>query len=316
MASPWLIKNLVATGNSLYPFLIPAGAMTRERLALYQGGAFDISWIDTILLPLQATIIGIEGGPGFSASIGPLLLVLGIFACFRIYDEKPKYKLIIRAALWVAVLGMLIWMTASRTSGLLSQTRLYAVFFPAFTVLSASGFGSISKLDIPDVRLGRVVSAVVLLVVGLNLVQIAVIVTRSGALDFLVGSLSSRDYLERNLGWYSPAMDAIRELPHGSKILMLWEPRGYYCIPNCDSDEVIDRWRVDFNRYKNESSILDAWREAGFSHLLFHNSGADFIRSDDDRYTQHEWDALDILLSKLPLEQEFGGVYTLYSVSP
>ncbi len=45
--------------------------------------------------------------------------------------------------------------------------------------------------------------------------------------------------------------------------------------------------------------MLEAWRDAGYTHLLFYKTGADFVRQEDSRYTPQEWQALDELLAEL-----------------
>ena len=63
--------------------------MSSLRLALYQGGEAWGNWLDFVFLPVRATLMGLEGGPGYSASIGPLLVGLSLAAVliWRMPDE-------------------------------------------------------------------------------------------------------------------------------------------------------------------------------------------------------------------------------------
>jgi hypothetical protein len=321
-AAPWLLKNLLATGNPLYPFLFPAGAMSELRLALYQGGRPFGGWQDVLLLPWRATFIGVEGGPGYSASIGPLLFGLSLGAGVGWRLRPAQQKEAIRLAALVALAGVLAWMVLGRFSSYLLQSRLYFAFFPALAFLAAAGFSALEHAHIPGVRLGRIVAFLIALVLGLNVLEVGVHTLQQRSLDYVLGVKVEADYLADNLGWYAPAMEAVRQLPSDQRALLLWEPRSLYCLPRCDPDEVLDRWKRQ--RYStpgappaSNAAILAEWRAAGYTHLLFHRSGADFIRQEGRlAYTAEDWQALEALLADLRPIQDFGGAYLLYSLTP
>ncbi len=73
-AIPWLLKNVIFTGNPLYPFFIASGSMDLTRINVYQGLPPFGNWLDFFFLPLRATFYGVEGTDGYSVSIGPLFL--------------------------------------------------------------------------------------------------------------------------------------------------------------------------------------------------------------------------------------------------
>ena len=102
---------------------------------------------------------------------------------------------------------------------------------------------------------------------------------------------------------------------------MLWEARSLYCLPVCEPDEIIDRWKRD--RYEGSGAhpasaeeIIQSWKEAGYTHLLFYRLGADFIRSQSPDSTADDWAALEVLLRQLYLMQNFGDTYLLYRIAP
>ena len=67
----------------------------------------------------------------------------------------------------------------------------------------------------------------------------------------------------------------------------------------------------------SSGEILHSWRGAGYTHLLFHKSGADFVyREDRQHYEEADWEALDELLDGLETLQDFGGAYQLYRLNP
>lgn len=313
LSLPWWIKNLLATGNPFYPFFIAAGSMDLYRINFYHIPRWG-NWKDIVFLPIRTTFAGLEGAPGYNASIGPLLLALCPFAYFGWSGRDHEAHTTISTAALVSIIGIAVWVIASQFSAFLIQTRLYLSLFPAFAILAGVGFDSMRKIKLSTIRMGRVVGVVILLVLGLTVVEISVGKIDQGAVKPILGLMKTEDYINDNLGWYGPTMREIRELPSGSEVLMLWEPRSFYCLPKCIPDEILDRWMHDRYIYGDNSSILESWQEAGYSHLLFNRTGADFVREDDVRYSSSDWEVLEELLSELPLVMDLGGAYYLYSL--
>jgi len=312
VSSPWWLKNLVATGNPFYPFLFPAGAVDQLRLVFYQDQPIWGVWHETIFLPIVATLQGLEGTPGFSASIGPLMLALGALSWIGWGQRSENRRSTLKVAAFISVFGLVIWAVASRISGLLIQTRLYLSLFPAFAVLAGAGFDGLNQIKISQVRVGRVAGVFVLLALYLNVFQIGNAVLRQNAPQTVFSISTEEEYLLNNLGWYAWVLESIDELPEGSQALMLWEPRSYYCTPKCTPDEVLDRWYRDVRSHQDSDEILKAWRDDGYTHLLFYREGADFIRDEDSRYQDSDWQFLEQLLASLPAPLGFGDVYALY----
>jgi hypothetical protein len=310
--SPWVVKNLLATGNPLYPFFFPAGVVDQMRLEFYRIPP-ERSWQDAILLPFRATFIGIEGGPGYGATIGPLLLALSPLGLLR----KNRDFRLSEQVYWVfMIVGLLAWIIAAQISGFLIQTRLYYGIFPGIAVTAGLGYKQISGLRVGSVRAGNVVGALIILVMTLTLIQISVQTVQSGVGDYLTGKFNQTEFLEQNLGWYARAMGGIDDLPDSASVLMLWEPRSLYCLPKCVADEVIDRWKHDRTKGNEADRILEGWRSKGYSHLLYYKLGAEFVRYEDKRYLPDDWETLDVLLSSLPPPVDFGGAYYLYRLNP
>jgi len=316
LSSPWWVKNLLATGNPFYPLLYPAGAMDPFRLDFYQDQPLYGGLLDMILLPFKATIDGIEGAMGFNASIGPLLLALGGLSWIGWKQRPDDQRSSVVVAGIVSGVGLVTWAAASRFSGLLIQTRLYFSLFPAFTFLAGAGYQGLWQIKIPNLRLGRVVGLLVLLVLGLNILKIGDAVLRQNAPQFIFSITSKEDYLLNNLGWFAWVMESIDELPEESRVLMLWEPRSFYCTPICIPDEVLDRWIREARSGKDVDGIVTGWGAQGVTHLLYYQEGADFIRREDDRYKDDDWQLLDQLLDALPAPLDFGDVYALYPLTP
>ena len=316
VAAPWALKNLLWTGNPIYPLLFPSGAMDSWRLAYYNGGAPWGSWQGLLIFPWQVTIWGVDGKVGPSASIGALLLGFSVWAWNGWGARAAAQRRTIVLAAGFTLLGFLIWAAASRFSDLLSQTRLYWTFFPAWAILAGVGFDSLASLEEAQIRFGRILAILFLLAFGFTIFQETDVFVTRGVSSYLMGHRSEEAYLRGNLGAYADAMQAVDSLPSGSKVLMLWETRSFTCFPRCEPDEIIDRWFHDRRVYNSPEEIVAFWRNEGYDYLLLSRFGAAFVRENDERFTEQDWDTLDALLRSLPLEEDIGGAYEIYRLSP
>jgi len=315
LTAPWLLKNVLFTGNPLYPFLFASEGVSRFRLDFYQLSTWG-DWRDVVFLPIRATMAGIEGTPGYSATVGPLLLALAplAFLKWRKFDLRQREILTCCAVLGLG--GLAIWAIASRFSELLVQSRLYFVIFPAFALLSAGGYLALEKLKWPGVRLTRVGGALIVLVYALSVFPVMAKAVEMGVLPVILAITPQEVYQDDNLGWYAPAMRSLGELEPSSKVMMLWEPRGYTCLPVCIPDEVLDRWISTRYTFGDPEVISQHWQKIGITHVLYNRFGAAFVRGQDQRYKPDDWNTLEALLSRLELVKDFGGAYLLYRLAP
>ncbi len=317
LALPWLVKNLLTTGNPLYPFFFGGGAMSAVRMSVYQGMSSWGNWQDFWLLPLRATYIGVDGAGGYSVSVGPLLLGLGALAWMGRGSLRADQRTTLGSAAFLSLAGLLVWTLGNRLSGYLIQTRFYYALFPAFAALAAFGFAGLSRARLGTVGLRRVAGAVVLLALGLNAVEVGLHTVKSGALRTVLGLHSTEAYLADNLGWYAPVMADVRQLGPQTRTLLLFEPRSFYCRPNCAPDEILDRWKRSLTTFGSPQAVLAAWKAEGFTHLLVYRAGVEFMReSGDPHVTPAEWAALEAFLADLPEPVNYDNVYWMYDLRP
>lgn len=319
-AVPWLLRNWLATGNPFYPLLLPGGEMDALRLSYYEGFPAQGNWFDAILLALRATWLGLEGGrigaaPGYETSLGPLLLGLGVFAALPARESKPARGLK-RATVVLALGGLLFWAIAGRLSGHLIRSHLYFFLFPAFTALAVFGFAAAERIKVGGLRVGRILAAMICLAIGLNALQSLTALSPTGVLDLWTGTLDAQTYSEKNLGLYALVMGTLPAEANGRRVLMLWETRGYACVPLCDPDEVIDRWSHDLVTYGSPESVFEAWRDEGFEFVLFYKLGAQFVSADPGHFHAFDIEQVQNALEDLPLVRDYNGDYLLYSLKP
>jgi hypothetical protein len=304
----WLGKNYVFTQSPLYPFLGSPEWVDTLKVQFYNGTVSPWPALRILLTPLSATIEGVEGAPGFSASIGPLLIGLPL-GIFLLRDRKHTF---IKGIGFFVVVGWVVWAGASVYNAFLGQTRLYFAIFPAWALLAAAGFEGFAKIRLSQIRFERLAGLFILISLLFSSIYNLQDILRKRPMNVIFAQESDGAYITRVLGAYYPAMEALQSLPPNSSVLNLWEPRGFYCRPTCVLDAWIDRWYLDRQRFEDEERILESWIEDGYSHVLLHRAGQKFIQDTDPRYTQEDWNVLGTLLKKLTLIENFGDGFELY----
>jgi hypothetical protein len=311
--SPWVLRGLIAYGNPLPP-VFDAGATAALRLAFFNGRPLPgAGWIALAEPWLQGTI-GMYGSLPFGVTIGPLLIALVPAALRRRPEETPAGQFLFRA-LWI---GALLYWAVSGVGGLLSvsliQPRLYLALFPGIALLAAYGFERLWEMRLRKVRLGALAAVLILLALAAQSAGFVQGRIAAGGPDYLAGAQSERTYLETNLGWYARAMEAVRALPDGARVLMLWEPRGYWCNAVCAEDATLDRWYLALRQYGSAEATLSAWRAQGWTHVLIFETGAAFERATRPEYAPADWAEYDALRAMLTAADRFGDGYVLYAL--
>jgi len=311
----WLLRNLILTGNPFYPFFFPAAEMDAVRLAVYQGAEPYGEWWEAFLLPIRATLWGVESAEGYSVSIGALLLVLSLGNLLRrrVLSDAERNALHLGLVFFLSV--WVFWGFGNRVSGYLIQTRMYYSIFPAFAIIAGLGWDAIRDIRWKNVRLSLLIGAVMLLALGLSVSNTILQMIRQDAPRMVAGFITEDAYLDANLGWYAPAVRAVNELPAGAKVLFLYEPRGLACTPICDPDEILDQWKINRIGRETGNSILMNWRQKGYNYLLVNKAGMQFLADGSDpHHPAAEIKALQSLLSEIPLIRSFGESYQIYQV--
>lgn len=304
----WLGKNYLFTKSLLYPFLGSSEWVDALKSQFFSGTASAWPPLRIILIPLSATLEGVEGAPGFSASIGPLLvgLTLGAFL-----PKNGKDAFVKGIGLFVLV-GWLTWAGATFYNAFLGQSRLYFAIFPAWALLASAGFEGFASIRLSQIRFERLAGVFVVISLLFSGITTFREIVTSRPLSVVLGVEEDGVYLTRSMGTYFLAMEAVQNLSPDSSVLNLWEPRGFYCRPVCLADTWIDRWYLDRQKFGDDQSILESWRTEGFTHLLLHRAGMLFIQNNDARYIEDDWIVLEDLLGRLILVESFGDGFELY----
>lgn len=316
MYVPWALKNLLATSNPFYPIFLATRDMDAIRLGFLQAKPSAQDWSRLILIPWQATIYGGDNKEGYSAAIGPLLLGLSPFAGIFWRNWAKEQSISIRVAALITAVNFFVWAIGSEFRDYLIQTRLFMSFFPAWALVCCFGLRNIYEMKAFNIRFGNVINSFVLMALFFNFYQLAFNTIDSGAIAVAFQSESRDEFTQKNLGAYKIAMDQVNALPPNSRVLMLWEPRSYYCLVKCDPDEAIDRWYHDWTEYHDANSVVQSWKEDGYAYVLLFRLGMDFIRENDhiEPYTPDYWSSLQATLKQLKLISSVSQIYDLYEI--
>jgi hypothetical protein len=297
--APWLVRNAVWYDNPVYPFMFEAAEMDTIRQEWYQQPESGMIYSDDAwqlpIMPIMATIFGLEGKSGYSTSIGPLYLILTpmILATWRhlTHDER---RTVVRALIFAAVITGFWIFSAAFISHVNQQTRLVLYMFPPLAVVAGIALESLRRLPNKPLDVGFVVRALVLLTLVLTLVDYVRYAYSGGLFTYFSGNDNYAErYREDALGWHYEAMRQVNDLPAGSQVWFLWEPRYLYCDMDrvtCRPDSLLDAWYYARHTAGDPASIAQTWYATGTDYFLVYEFGRTFEKDINDLYIPADWD--------------------------
>lgn len=309
---PWALKNTLVDGNPLAPYIWGApGYDDLDRFYEQRPGTgLDIGTL--LVAPLQATVFGIEGKLPYNNASGPLLLAL-LPIVFVGWRQQPTERQAFLSGLLIFCLPpLLVWLVGAGITTRLTHLRYLFPMFPALALAIGIGLASLS-----DVAVRKVAQAVVLAALAIGVVSASLTFVAGGATRVVLGLESEEDYLTRTLGAYYAAMQQINRLPEGARVLMLWEPRGFYCHPRCIPDDALDAWWHDRQLEDDPFQIARRWRDEDITHVLVYEAGARFLLDEEpfDPLSKDDMAALMRLRGEVLIPTwEVAGAYALYAL--
>lgn len=269
---PWLIRNAIWTGNPVYPFFFEGWRWDGWKAQWFSraGTGLVTEPLRILGAPWELTVLATEGSPRFDVDMGPLLLaLLPLVVLAPIRRGWP-----VSAGL-VAAAGYGVWLFGAAQSELLIQGRLLLPIVPFMTVVLAGSIDGSWRLALPQLRMHVVVPLVIVLVLGFAVARQALSAVAEPAIPYLLGAESRPAYLERRVSNHYRALDFVNnQLPPGSQVLFLWEPRSYLCRVECQPDPLLYNWR--YAKYVNGNDIdrIYTWMKAeGYTHLMLFGAG-------------------------------------------
>jgi hypothetical protein len=321
IALPWFLENWLTTGNPIYPFFFPGMYWDAWRAWWYDrsgtGLATNAPW-RLLTAPLEATILGTEGGEPYDATIGPLLLMTAPLLVIVRRGLNQEERAITGHMLFFFGVNYGLWLIGLARSALLVQTRLLLPFFGLVAILGGVALDRLATLRHPQLDVGWLVRAVMSLVLTLLLFSTLTTFLQVNPLPVTVGLESRDDYLARRLGTYYRAITAVNALPSGSRVIFLWEPRSYACRVDCWPDALLDRFLHLTYLYPDADTIARVWAGEGVTHVLLYRVGMNaIIQAGFDPVTPRDLAIMrDLQVHHLSAVGEWGDAYILYRLIP
>lgn len=306
---PWLVKNGVSTGNAVYPYSIWTTFFQAGPLGNSTALNVNSGWLERIFLPVSLTWVGYDKGGLFGTDIGPLLLLLALPGAIALWHDHR-----IKAAMLVSVPAALALFGGGFFASHLQQPRLYFSVLAFLGLLAGVGWDWLQSKTLAGVRVRRLMGAAILLAGSLILISDTISLAASNPLGVVLGVNAKENYRLTRLGYHELAMQAIRELPSNSRVLMLWEPKAFYAPLTTEPDTWIIRFKTDWQRLKSADRVLDDWKTRGYTHVLVYQTGVELVQATDSDYTPAIWQGLRETLARLRLVKSLDNIYLLYEL--
>lgn len=266
---PWCIKNIIQTGNPLYPFLqsvlggpehVSYGPV--PGVLLFRKWMYGEPWWQSLLAPLRMFFQGQDDIPRyFDGVLSPSLV---IFLPIALWRGGPRHR-------WLLFGFCALYVTFIFFRGGDVRIRYVLPIVPFMAILAAQGV----------VRCWRLLQGRAAARVALGLLVVALMVQNTAyyldlfrkedPLPLLRGEESREAYLRRRVPYYGIMAYANEHLPEDARILFLFMGnRGYYC----ERDYLYDTYfsgesfrRVIASSYSVDG-ILKYLESQGITHIL------------------------------------------------
>ncbi|HID51496.1 MAG TPA: hypothetical protein EYP41_05605 [Anaerolineae bacterium] len=300
IALPWYVKNMIFTGNPVYPFVFGGVFWDEFRAASFPetGTGLGFNPIAFLRLPYDITL-GLKDatqdgpiGPFFLIFL-PLILVYAVTKLGRA-APRPFFQL-----LFFALIQYLFWVTGVISSSHLWQSRFLLPAFIALCPVLAWLWQDLARFDHPQFSLQRFVGLALVFALILNLIIQSINLLSFAPYNYVMGSDSRDALLQRTMKSHYLAMQAINELPQDAVILFLYEPRSYYCERDCRPDIFLDQLAHAEYLYGSPDKVAEVWRDAGVTHVLIFEAGLNFFTENGEEYGKSRLVPGDEFLARL-----------------
>jgi hypothetical protein len=273
VGSPWYLKNLILSGNPLYPFIFGGPGWDSARLGFYmkyaQGFGSGRDLLDYVLLPLK---VYTEREKFISTNIELPSLLFPLVLLYPFTHRKSVPNILV----CLIFLHLIIWALSTQI------TRYALPVFPSLSILTAYVLFDLSD-RIFSPQSGRVLLAILASsMLILSLLILYFLLLRTWPLPVMLGMESKDDYLQRLEKSY-PAQQFIKhELPAQAKVMLMWDGRSYYCDQRCLPDTDQSRWtRLFIEAGPDTSRLTVRLHSEGITHLYYSTDDIRYVNFHD-----------------------------------
>lgn len=318
---PWLIRNLLLYGNPVAPFIW--GTVAFDALDhFYYVKPHSGMGLRSLLAPIESTLLGGTVASSFDSTPGPLLIGLLPLGLVGWRQRRANEQHLIEQAAVMIIPTYLLWLYGVAADMDLVSIRLIYAIFPLIALIGALGLEGLQDLDL-SLALDKLTRWVVLFALSAGVVGAAFDnLAHADIFKVTAGLIGEDEYLTATLPAYYTAMQRVNSLPEESRVLLLWESRGFFCERDCIPDSLNNQWWHDHQLEPNPRRIAQRWREQGITHVLIFDAGINALlaRGTEEALEEEDIAALDIVREK-DLTMIWDGAdaynaYTLYELRP
>jgi len=287
--SPWMVRNYSWKKNPIYPLYehtfnpqksSPSGEdqakeeSTNSGLGVFviREGIYQETWWEIALVPIRVFFEGQDGSPKhFDGKLNPFLLLLPVFAFWRLREDQEEMRKEKKAMLAFVVLFFAI---AFFTSDL--RIRYIAPIIPVLVVLSVMGAENLHRAIAKGMRGKGKNVAFALLVIALasalayNGRYVVAQFKEVGPFGYIAGAVSREEYLDSHRPEYAAMRFINSHLPQDAKVMLIFlGSRGYYC----DRDYVYGDEALGsvFQGSNSAEEMRSKLKGMGITHLLIYD---------------------------------------------
>lgn len=273
VAGIWYIKNWIATGNPVYPFLFGGVGWDALRDQVY-----SIDYMQTF---------------GMERTLRNFVLLP-----YHIYTQHEQFATlpleIIHPLLWLAFIAPFLKRSKGYTS-LAAYTFLYYIWWflgaqqirfllPVYGLLAILAGSVIERFWSPlkqTLKLLLITAPLILILV----LQLSVL-NNSGVFSYLAGRRSSEQLLGVFVDDYAVKQFIQGSLQEDERVLFLWDSRGYYCDTRCIPDSNQLNAVILAVDGLSPEELTHELRSQGITHLMIHTIDAEWFieHHDPNRY--------------------------------
>lgn len=314
-AGPWAVKNIVLLGEPLYPFfadrlLSPwladlygtrevVAAVGAERAGILGEAREPFDIFSLFLAPERLTV----EQEAVHYNMNPLLLVL-----------LPLWALHWKRSAVVALAGPALLYGAGLGLGLgtINLRYLFPVIAPLTVVTTYFAVDGLRRLSL-NVRVRRgllaAASLVVLIPTGRSAYQWT---AQFPVISQAIGSVSSQTYLQRGFGFYAGLAGLLNtQVPAEGRVLLLWEARAFYLVPDVLPDNVLTNWPLLAPWVEGTGRCLEG---TGITHVLASTGAARYYEARGANPERLDLDGFRDFADRCLIPMNVGAGFGLYRV--
>ncbi|WP_157237873.1 ArnT family glycosyltransferase [Desulfobacter curvatus] len=288
--SPWMIRNMVWTGNPVYPLYnglfdsehqkqceVASYALSDHRLKinkfLYRKNVYQEDTLDLLMLPLRYFFQGKDHDPRYFD--GKLSIALLIFPFFSLL--KTNHKQAVRSEKWFIVYFTVLFFLSAFFGGPL-RVRYVVPILPCLVILSVYGLDNMLRF----IRNNRIrisswsFACIILFGMSHSLISsfkyIVQTIENISPVQYIRGDISREDYITHFRPEYSTFEYINNNLPEDTKILFFFlGGRGYYCDRQYIPDQDLNLFKIyELIRVEEKLDDVAEWfRKKGITHFVF-----------------------------------------------